>query len=105
MPVAALDTTLEEAQTAVPVTWRLTGTNKVRAWKVVGLGWLWEEDGSGAAAMPQHEEVCGREALSVRLSSRWKGQSYCPVVKVQEKERCRQEECEFQNFGQQQSDV
>jgi hypothetical protein len=36
---------------------------------------------------------CGwREALLVRLSTHWKGRIYGPVVRVQEKEGCRQEE-------------
>jgi hypothetical protein len=35
--------------------------------------------------LPQHKEVCGREALPVRLSSHWKGRRYCPVVRVQKK--------------------
>jgi hypothetical protein len=44
-----------------------------------------------ASALPQHKEVCGREALPVRLSSHWVGRSYGPIVRVQEEERCRQE--------------
>jgi hypothetical protein len=43
--------------------------------KVVGLDLHWKAVGTGAAALPQHEEVCGREALLVRLSSNWKGRS------------------------------
>jgi hypothetical protein len=53
---------------------------------------------------PQHEEDCGREALFVRLSSHCEGRSYCTVIRIQEEERCRQEEGKLQNFGQQQSD-
>jgi hypothetical protein len=36
--------------------------------------------GPRAAALPQHEEVCGQKTLLVRLSTHWKGRRYCPVV-------------------------
>jgi hypothetical protein len=101
---AAPDTTLEESHMKVAPIRRLTVTE--RSPDIVGrrTRLALKAVGPGAAALPQHEEVCGREALSVRLSSHWKGRSYCHVVRVQEKGRCRQEEGELQNFGQEQSD-
>jgi hypothetical protein len=47
---------------------------------------------------------CAGESTIYPLSSHWKGRSYCPVVRVQEDERCRQEEGEPQNFWKQRSD-
>jgi hypothetical protein len=38
-------------------------------WKVVGLDGHWKSVCPRAAALPQHKEVCGREAQSVRLFS------------------------------------
>jgi hypothetical protein len=62
-----LDTTLEEAHMEVPETRRLTVTDRSpdMEGRVVGIDGRWKAVGPGAAALPQHEEVCGREALLV----------------------------------------
>jgi hypothetical protein len=70
-------------------------------WKVVGRDGHWNTVGHGVVALPQRQKVCGRGALPVRLSSHWKGRRYGPAVRIQEEERCRHEEGELKNFGQQ----
>jgi hypothetical protein len=63
-----------------------------------------ENSRPGSRRLASTQRSVRRETLFVRLSSHWKVRCYCPVFRVQEEERCRQEEGELLNFGQQQSD-
>jgi hypothetical protein len=65
LAAGVLDTTLEEAHMEAPTTWRLTVTERSPDMNVVGIDEHWKAVGPRAAALPQHEEVCGREALFV----------------------------------------
>jgi hypothetical protein len=88
------------------------GTNKPSDRNRTKFGHERSSDSTGTGKQSAREppsclntkKCVGQEALLVRLSSHWKGRSYCPVFRVQEEERCRQEEGELQNFWQQRSD-
>jgi methionine-rich copper-binding protein CopC len=50
LAAAVLDITLKKAHMEVPATRRLTGTERVRTWKVVGLDGHWKDVSPKAAA-------------------------------------------------------
>jgi hypothetical protein len=73
--------------------------SEVRPWEVVGLDWHWKSVGPGAAAMPQHEEVCGREPLFVRLSPRSNDEAIVLLTEYKKKKYADKEDGEFKTLG------
>jgi hypothetical protein len=49
--------------------------------------------------LPQHEEVCGQKALSVRLSSHWEGRSHCLLSEYKKKRNADKKKANFKALG------